>query len=428
MDAPSPSRSSASVLDRGVSEIAAIVGAAHVRDATPADAVCGAALSKVVEPGTAEEVAAVLKAATAAGLAVVPRGGGTKLEWGNLPKRADLIVSTARLNKVEEHAWEDMTATVSAGCTVQQVQDALAKHRQRIALEALWPERATIGGALAANDTGAIRLRFGGLRDLIIGATIALPDGTLAKSGGKVVKNVAGYDLPKLSTGALGTLGVITQAIFRLHPIFAAIRTVSFVPASVAEANKLILAANDSPLVPTGLQIVCSSDGPVRVDARFEGVPAGIDAQVQQFKQFAGSAKETSAPADAWRREPLWQGAEPSLVAKFSILPVKIAEFFEGVRANAGPRTWKASAQAYGVGWLRLEGGNSAQFVAAATALRKIAEAAFGSFVVLHGPADVKQQFDAWGSVGDALPLMTRVKAQFDPNGTLNPGRFVGGI
>ena len=426
MEGPSTSRAPASVLDRGLSEISGIVGAAHVRDAAPSDAVCGVAVPKVVEPGTPAEVAAVLKAATAGGLAVTPRGGGTKLEWGNPPKRADLILSTARLNQVEEHAWEDMTATVAAGCTIQQVQDALAKHRQRIAVETLWPERATIGGVLAANDTGAVRLRFGGLRDLIIGATIALPDGTLAKSGGKVVKNVAGYDLPKLATGSLGTLGVITQAIFRLHPMFAATRTISFAVASVGEGNKLILAVNDSALVPTGLQIIAGADGSARVDARFEGVPAGIDSQVEHLKKLAGSAKEVPAPADAWRRESFWQGAEPALVAKFSILPTKIEEFSEAVR-TIGMR-WKLSAQGYGVGWLRLEGGNPQQFAAAVTALRARAEAAFGSFVVLHCPAESKQQLDPWGSAGDALAIMTRIKTQFDPNGTLNPGRFVGGI
>ena len=425
MEASSTSRSSAAVLDRGLAEISTIVGAEHVRDASAADAVLG--VPKFIEPGTPEQVAAVLKAATAAGLAVIPRGGGTKLAWGNPPKRADLVLSLARLNRIEEHAWEDMTATVSAGCTIQQVQDALAKHRQRIALETVWPERATIGGVLSANETGAIRLRFGGLRDLIIGATVALSDGTLARSGGKVVKNVAGYDLPKLVTGAMGTLGVITQAIFRLHPIFPATKTVSFAPASAADASNLILAANDSPLVPTGLQVVCGSEGPVRVDARFEGVPAGIDAQVEQLKKFAGTSKETSSPADCWRREQFWQGAEPALVAKFSIVPAKIAEFCEAVRASSGGMRWRLVAQAYGVGWLRLEGPD-AQLLAAATSLRKTAEAAFGSFVVLHCPAGVKQQLDPWGSAGDALNVMARIKTQFDPDGTLNPGRFVGGI
>src|SRR5207302_4207274 len=138
---------------------------------------------------------------------VIPLCGCTKLSWGNPPSRASLLRSTARLNRVLEHAWADLTVTIGAGCTIQTLQQTLAQHGQCLALDPLWPEKATVGGILSTNDSGALRLRFGALRDLIIGVTIALPDGTLASSGGKVVKNVAGYDLPKLATGALGTLG-----------------------------------------------------------------------------------------------------------------------------------------------------------------------------------------------------------------------------
>src|SRR5258707_5746105 len=135
----------------------------------------------------------------------------------------------ARLNQVIEHAWADLTVSVDAGCTFQQLQNTLAQHGQHIAVDPLWPERATVAGMLSTNDSGTLRIRYGALRDLIIGVTIALPDGTLASSGGKVVKNVAGYDLPKLVTGALGTLGVITRAIFRLHPLPHNVRSFTFV-------------------------------------------------------------------------------------------------------------------------------------------------------------------------------------------------------
>ena len=191
-----------------------IVGAANVRAATAQDTAAGAQPEYVLSPGTEKELAAVFACASEAGVGVTPRGGGTKLEWGNPPPRAGIILSTQRLNRVLEHAWADLTVVVEAGCTMQALQDALAQHGQRLAIDVLWPERATVGGVLSTNDSGVLRLRYGALRDLIIGVTLALPDGTLASSGGKVVKNVAGYDLPKLSTGALGTLGVITRAIF----------------------------------------------------------------------------------------------------------------------------------------------------------------------------------------------------------------------
>jgi glycolate oxidase FAD binding subunit len=151
-------------------EIAAIVGVDHIRDAAASDAVAGVAPAKVIEPGSAVEFSGVLAVADRSGLAVLPRGGGTKSDWGNPPRRADAVVSTRRLNRILEHAWGDLTLSVEAGCTISQVQAALAEHGQRLAIDPLWPERATVGGILATNDSGSLRTRFGSLRDLIIGA------------------------------------------------------------------------------------------------------------------------------------------------------------------------------------------------------------------------------------------------------------------
>src|SRR5216684_136118 len=236
----------------------ALVGNEYLRAASAADAVAGVQPKLVIEPGTESELAEVLRLSNEAGLAVIPRGGGTKLGWGNPPARADLILSTARLTEIIEHAWADLTVSVEAGCTIQRLQETLAQHGQRLALDPLWPEKATVGGVLSTNDSGALRLRFGALRDLIIGATIALPDGTLARSGGKVVKNVAGYDLPKLVTGAFGTLGVITRAVFRLHPLPRTAKTFSFKTESFPALQQSILAIQDSQLAHTALQIRCA--------------------------------------------------------------------------------------------------------------------------------------------------------------------------
>ena len=237
------------------SELRAIVGAEHMRAAVAEDAVDGLLPQMVIEPGNPEETASVLETAAKAGLRVIPRGGATKMDWGNPPRDGEVIVSTRRLNRVLEHAWGDMTATVEAGCTFTQLQQTLAEHGQRVALDPLWPDRATVGGILVTNDSGSLRTRFGALRDLIIGVTLALADGTLAKSGGKVVKNVAGYDLPKLATGSLGTLGIITQAIFRLHPVPPETRSLSFSSHDNAAMNALVLKVLDSTLIPTGIQV-----------------------------------------------------------------------------------------------------------------------------------------------------------------------------
>src|SRR6266436_5322146 len=263
MDASVSAKATASTFEADVREI---VTAKYVRAAGASDAVAGVQSRFVVEPGSEQELAKVLKLANAAGLAVIPRGGGTKLEWGNRPARADVIVSTARLDRVIEHAWADLTVSVEAGCTIGKLQEALAKHGQRLALDALWPEHATVGGVLSTNDSGVLRLRFGSLRDLVIGVTLALADGTLASSGGKVVKNVAGYDLPKLMTGAFGTLAVITRAIFRLHPLPRETRTVSCVASNAVEAQQLVHAIQNSKLAHSALQIYWGAGIQPRVD------------------------------------------------------------------------------------------------------------------------------------------------------------------
>jgi FAD/FMN-containing dehydrogenase len=270
------------------------------REAGPEDAVAGVQPRMIFEPRNETEVATALRVADNAGLSVIPRGGGTKTAWGNPPARADLILSTVRMNQVIEHAWADLTASVESGCTIGTLQNALAQHGQQIAVDPLWPEQATIGGILSTNDTGTLRIRYGGLRDLIIGVTIALPDGTLASSGGKVVKNVAGYDLPKLVTGALGTLGIITRAIFRLHPLPHNVRSFTFVPRDAADANRLVLAVQDSKLAHTGLQVRFNSGAAPEIDIRFDGTDAGLEAQTETLRKLVSPATETQSNDDVW--------------------------------------------------------------------------------------------------------------------------------
>jgi glycolate oxidase FAD binding subunit len=409
----------------------AIVGNENVRAATPADAVGGVQPKLVIEAGTASEVAEILRLSNEAGLAVIPRGGGTKLGWGNSPARADVILSVARLTEIIEHAWADLTVTVEAGCTIQKLQETLAQHGQRLALDALWPEKATVGGVLSTNDSGALRLRFGALRDLVIGATVALADGTLASSGGKVVKNVAGYDLPKLVTGALGTLGVITRAVFRVHPLPRNTRTFSVSTAAVEGAQGLVLAVQDSKLAHAFVQTHFSDEGPPITEILFEGTEAGLSAQEAQLRRLSAPAKVSEASASAWMaREKLWEISDRSstALAKFSILPANLArtiKMVEHVTSGAQAR-WKGLAYATGIGWLRLEG-KPAALRGGLHALREEFQSQGGSLAALC-LSEKAAAFDAWGNAGDALPLMKAVKQQLDPKSTLNPGRFVGGI
>ncbi|MGH9374747.1 MAG: FAD-binding oxidoreductase [Terriglobia bacterium] len=407
----------------------AIVGIANVRPGEAGDAVQGVPAPLIIEPASGQELAAVLRYANQAGLCVAPRGGGTKLGWGNPPSRLDLILSTARLNHVVEHAWADLTVTVEAGCTLHSLQEKLAQHGQRLALDALWPEQATVGGALSTNDSGALRLRFGGLRDLVIGITLALPDGTLATSGGKVVKNVAGYDLPKLATGALGTLGVITRAIFRLHPLPQNTRTLSIAAKSLPEMQRFVASVRDSQLAPTALQMRFRESRPPQADILFEGTLAGLAAQEVCLKKLAEPNLVSDAGADVWMaREQIWTSPAAGAIAKISVLPAGIAKAVEEVQRITPARTvqWSAVVQATGIGSLRLDGAAEDVCVSLGK-LRASLERDGGSLSVLRHPSGAAP-IEAWGNPGDALALMSVLKKQFDPMGTLNRGRFVGAI
>lgn len=350
-----------------------------------------------IEPVGEVETSAILRDANESGKAVTPRGGGTKLDWGNPPRKADIVLSMARQNRVLEHAWADLTVTVEAGCTIAELQRTLAQYGQRLAIDPLWPDRATVGGILSTNDSGALRLGYGSLRDLIIGITLVLADGTIASSGGKVVKNVAGYDLPKLATGGFGTLGVITRAVFRLHPLPRNTKTLTIATESGSETQRVILAILGAQLAPAAVQA-----RPGSVDILLEGTLDGIAAQESAIQKF-GDVHEGSG--EVWKaREELWSNGT---IVKFTTLPSGIAmaaAFFS-----------RFVVQATGIGFAPYDGDLQA--------LRTTIEQAGGSLVIL-GPT----KLDAWGCAGDTLPIMRAVKQQFDPKGTLNPGRFVGGI
>ena len=411
-------------------DLRSIVGAEHMRPATLQDAVDGVLPQLVLEPANEQEVSRVLTVAASAGLRVMPRGGGTKMGWGNPPRAGEMIISTRRMNRVVEHASGDMTATVQAGCTFQQLQNTLSVHGQRVALDPLWPNEATVGGILATNDSGPLRIRFGSLRDLIIGITLVLPDGTVAKSGGKVVKNVAGYDLPKLATGSLGTLGIITQAIFRLHPRPRESRTLTVSTPDIKAASELMLTIQASKLVPTGVQLRADASS-FDIDLRFEGTCVGCDSQTEQLLQMASGTTRIDSPDDVLSaRESLWSGNSAAAICKFTLLPTELQTWVEQIRALAAQKEmlWRLVAQATGVGILRLESPQTDILADLLRTFRAGLERSGGSLSILSSPPHVKSKMDVWGSAGDAISLMRRIKAQFDPAGVLNPGRFIAGI
>jgi glycolate oxidase FAD binding subunit len=405
----------------------AIVGPTHVHSTGLEASTRG---TQVVEPANEQEVAAVLRCANERGLCVVPQGGSTKSDWGNRPTRADIVLSTKRMDRILEHAWADLTVTVEAGCRISNLQNALAQHGQRLAIDPLWPERTTIGGLISTNDSGSLRLRFGSVRDLIIGITLALPDGTLASSGGKVVKNVAGYDLPKLATGAFGTLGVITRAVFRLHPLPKDHRTFTISCDDVNQGQRLLLQIQDSKFAHTALQVRIDSEATSpRLDILFEGTVAGIDAQEQQLRKLVSSARIDLSSDDPWQaRQALWADAN-SAVAKITVVPSQIADAVRSLQQVTAPHhcRWAAVIQAIGIGAVSVSSLEPQSIHSALTALRSYLESNGGSLVLLRRVQNLPP-FDAWGATGDAQALMSALKQQFDPKRILNPGRFVGGI
>jgi glycolate oxidase FAD binding subunit len=404
-------------------QLAAIVGAEHVRPHEE---------HLHVAPADTQQIAAVLQYADAHGLTVTPVGGRTKTGWGN-PVPQQITLEMHRMNQVKEHAWQDMTCTVQAGCTWAAMQSALAKHGQHVALDPLWIDKATVGGVIATNDSGALRLKYGGLRDLIIGMTIVLTDGTIAKTGGKVVKNVAGYDLHKLMTGAFGTLGVIAEVNFRLHPMERGLQSWSITTSDAFALDKPLRALLDSQLAPVSAQVRCGPKSAL-LDVRLAS--SGKQKAGQQFalETIAGGLKISPADDSVWaERERLAASLEHSdgsierAALKISLPHDEICNFLARVQHIPPDVSAHAVAQANGLLLLALEGAPIALARIIRTVRVEVAELGGNAFVQTM-PAALHESIDAWDEPSASIALMREIKKQFDPNYTLNPGRFVGGI
>ncbi len=417
--------------DQAWIELTAIVGAEHLRAATPQDAVEAVQPLGVIAPATAQEIAQVLRYCTSAGLCIIPRGGGTQLGMGNRPSKADFILSLERLNRVVEHAWGDMTVTVEAGCTIDKLQAVLREHGQLLAADPVQPEQATVGGVLATAESGTLRIRYGAIRDLVLGVEMALPDGSVIKAGGKVVKNVAGYDLTKLAIGSLGTLGVITRVVFRLHPIPVATATYSATLPTASDASKLVLAILDSHLVYTGLQIHARRSDEIFVHVRFEGIPESLQDQCAKLRRIAGAHEFVDCDGGVWsERQKLFVNPGSSVICKCCVLPSQIGSLCDALfrQAELSKVATTLVAQGTGLAEVRLDAADLKPLMNVVYALRSEVDRLQGTMTVPHCPLAMKDEFDVWGTLRDALPLMHRIKQKFDPGQVLNPGRFVGGI
>ena len=417
--------------DAVVAKVDARAGAAIARPGSPVDAIDGVVPGVVAQPPTPAALAKTLAWATETGRTVAVRGGGTKLGWGPPPGPIDLLLSTTAMNVVDEHRHDDLTATVQAGATLTETNAVLSRHRQWLPLDPPWSDRATIGGIVASNDSGPRRQRHGAPRDLIIGMTLARADGLMAKTGGIVVKNVAGYDLARLMTGSFGCLGVILTATFKLAPLSEASRTVSVEFPASARCGPFVADLLAHAFTPTALELATPQ---ATMLIRFESVETVAVEQAEQAATLARGHGGTPAVLRGGDETAVWRGHDARVfdregtIVKLAIVPGELSSTLAWLDAAAKTRQldYVVTGRAgLGVLYVGLHGAVSEQ-AAFVTALRERQPVGRGSVTIQRADPELKALVDVWGPVGDGLPIMQEVKRRFDPTGTLNPGRGPG--
>lgn len=391
-----------------------------------------------LEPRHADEVAQLLREADDRRQAVAVCGNGTKSGWGRPPSRVDVVLSLAQLREPVEHCAGDLTVTAPAGATLGDVNRALGREGQWLPLDPWAGERSTIGGLLAANDSGPRRVRHGAPRDLVIGVEFALPDGRRAKAGGRVVKNVAGYDLGRLLCGSFGALAVITAATFKLAPLTAASRTVAIDAGDGRALQPLIRALALAPVTPSAVEVDTrdwQGTRQARLLVRFESTATAADAQAAHVAGLApvhgmdATLVQGADEAEVWADYEAAYRPDSGTMLKVGVLPGQVAAVLESIaaQARAGGLAWRAGGRAtLGVLLVHVDGA-AASVATFAGALRSAAAAAHGHVAVLSAPADVRAAVPPWDDVGPSAAIMRLVKAQFDPHGTLCPGGGPGG-
>jgi len=380
---------------------------------------------EVVSAQSAEELAAALRAADEAGHAVAAVGGGTQLDLGMPPSRLDVVIETTSLNNVVEYEPADLTVTVEAGMRFGELQRMLGEQGQMLALDPPVEDGATLGGVIATNVSGPLRFAYGTARDLVIGTRVANPDGTITHAGGRVVKNVAGYDLNKLYIGSLGTLAIVVELSFKLAPIPPATATVSGEFEGAQQVRELVAAVVRSPLSPLAIELI----GSRQVVFRVGGYPQAVERQVRDLSALitegGGRLTETSwedlqrQRLEARRRDVLLKATAP--ISQSATL----VEILERNLSALAPQVWAHAGN--GIAYAACEAPSDASVVQT-TRMEVCALGANASMVIERCPTPLKASIDVWGDPGPSIALMRAIKTKLDPRGTLNPGRYVGGI
>lgn len=431
--------------------ITQVIGTGRIRPAAESSHVLGNHGSHEVFPESEEEIAAVLRAAHEQGWTVIPMGGGTKRGFGGTEEKADILLGLSDCRGIAEYEPGDMTVTVKPGTTIQEINAHLAAHGQMLPLDPYWPRHATIGGVVAANDSGPKRLRYGSARDHVIGMRVVYPDGRLIRTGGKVVKNVAGYDMNKLFIGSMGTLGVMSEITMKLRPLppFQTLLLLAFSRSDFTLIRSFAVSLLDSLLEPVSMEFlspavhrnmngghgyalaIAFEDEEKAVRYQEEWVKARLpaDAEIQSWEQ--------EEAAEWWMRFARLPPSGVSSGDREETLAVKIGsknlDVLEIVRAchDVGER-YGLAAQAHGGvghGITRVYvTGNPTLFASYLTEIRSLAESRGGYAVVQHASLERRRELDVWGRKPAAVSLMEGIKRSIDPRRVLNPNRFIGGI
>lgn len=438
--------------------LAEIVGAARV-GADPAAcaalSVGGKAPPRIVYPSSGHEVAQVLGYAAQNGLAVIPCRGASQLGIGNAPRRYDLALSLKDMNQVWHYEPADLTLSAEPGIKLADLQRFVGRHGLWLPLDPPGGGRASVGGILATNAAGPLRLRYGAPRDMVLGMKIATTQGKIVKTGGRVVKNVAGYDLAKLLIGSYGTLGVIVEAAFKLYPLPAERASVVFTVPELATARELrrrILASPLSPLrmvllegAAAGLVEGDSSPGSeagklvVELGGSARVLERGAQLLEEAGRGTGGAARrvERQAAEKAWARiadfpRALAPTHDSAMILKASLPVAAGEEFLARALQAAKERSLQVAAFAQvGVGIVQVCVLDAMPANGAKTmieTLRQAARGLGGALVVVEAPPDVRNQMDVWGPPGDDFEIMRKLKSAWDPKGILAPGRYVGGL
>lgn len=396
----------------------------------------------VVYPRDEHQVSAILRYANEHSLSVIPEGGGTKRGLGGTLEQADILLSLKQLKGVVEHSVGDLIMTVKAGTTLQEIQSVLAQNGQFLPLDPPFPERSTIGGIVASNASGPKRLRYGSCRDLVVGMRVVTADGTLIRSGAKVVKNVAGYDMNKLFVGSMGTLGVITELHLKLKPLPAkrSLLLLASPPggSEIWDFSRRIL---DSHLEPLTLEVLnprlaqrLTGVSRYLLAVGLEDVPKAVEAQERWIRQNLGQLQEKDVlydmEAEAWWGRFAVLGTAPFALKVGSLFTdvIPVLEAAEQAAAERGLSIISHGGMGLGISHIYVEDAEPETFTSFYQAMRSFLAQREGYVIVESAPYAVRKQLAVWGDSPAYLRLLQGIKQTMDPRNVLNPGRFVGGI